>query len=94
MKVDGCEVYTWLMIYCVAVNPVVGLASLYGRDPLNTRYLYHFVAPGPGRTYWSFWFWAAIEYFGFLSFYCPWILVLILVWAYSKSTTFWLRQIR
>ena len=93
VRLDGCEVYIWGLVYSMLCNPLVMVVTLYGRDPLNTRYLYHFVATGSGRT-WSFWVWGAMEYLGLLSLVSPWIFTLILVWAYSKSTTFWLRQMR
>ena len=93
VRFDGCEVYTWIMISSTVFNPILVLVSLYGLDPLNTRYLYHFLSTESRRT-WLFWLWGLVEYIGHLSFFSPWVLVLILVWIYSKSTTFWLRQMR
>ena len=93
VKFDGCEVFIWLLISSMLLNPAILLGSLYSLDPLNTRYLYHFFSADRGMT-WSFWLWGLVDYLGHLCFIAPWVLVLILTWVYSRSTTFWLRKIR
>ena len=93
VRFDGCEVYIWLLVYSMLVNPLVMLVTLYGHDPLNNRFLYHLVAFGSKMT-WSFWLWGTMEYLGFVSLVSPFIIGLVLIWAYSKSTTFWLRHMR
>lgn len=93
VKLDGCEVYIWLFTNSLVLDLVIIICVLYGFDPLNTRYLYHFFSK-ESRLNWSLLLWGVVEYFGQLCFFSSWVLILILVWVYSKSTTFWLRQMR
>lgn len=93
VKTDGCEKFLWLMIYNSFTSPALVVIALYGRDPLNSRYMYHFFSDRKEKK-WLYWTMMMVEYVNEMLILHPWLFIFFLLWVYTKSTAFWLQQMR
>lgn len=93
VKKDGCSKFIWMMVISSIVNPCLNVFVVYPNDPLDSRFLYHFIANDTERTP-LFYVYGFMEFIGQIFAWHPWMLIFFLIWTHSKSTSYWLKQMR
>ena len=93
VKKDGCNQFIRIMITLSVINPVLVVLSIYSKNPLASRFLYHVIASDKERTP-LFYIYGFAEFVGQVLGMHPWLMIFFVVWTYTQSMSYWLNQMK